>query len=32
VFAGIATADLDVALPWYERLLGRPPTMRPHDN
>ena len=31
VFAGIPTADLDVALPWYERLLGRPPTMRPHD-
>ncbi len=31
VFAGIPTADLAVALPWYERLLGRPPTMRPHD-
>jgi predicted enzyme related to lactoylglutathione lyase len=31
LFAGIPTSDLDVALPWYERLLGRPPTMRPHD-
>ena len=25
VFAGIAVADYDSALAWYERLLGRPP-------
>jgi predicted enzyme related to lactoylglutathione lyase len=31
LFAGIPTADLGVAVPWYERLLGRAPTMRPHD-
>jgi catechol 2,3-dioxygenase-like lactoylglutathione lyase family enzyme len=31
VFAGIPTGDLVTALAWYERLLGRPPTRRPHD-
>ena len=31
VFAGIPVADLASGLAWYERLLGRPPDMRPHD-
>jgi predicted enzyme related to lactoylglutathione lyase len=31
VFAGIATGDYAVALPWYERLFGRPPDMLPQD-
>ena len=31
LFAGIPVSDLGVALAWYDRLLGRPPTMRPHD-
>ena len=31
VFAGMPTADLDVALAWYERFLGRPPDRRPND-
>ena len=31
VFAGIATGNYAVALPWYERLFGRPPDMLPHD-
>ena len=30
VFGGLAVADLAPALNWYERLLGRPPGMRPH--
>ncbi|HET9847495.1 MAG TPA: VOC family protein [Candidatus Dormibacteraeota bacterium] len=30
VFGGLAVADLAPALSWYERLLGRPPDMRPH--
>jgi predicted enzyme related to lactoylglutathione lyase len=30
VFAGIPTAHFAAALPWYERLFGRPPTMLPH--
>jgi catechol 2,3-dioxygenase-like lactoylglutathione lyase family enzyme len=31
VFAGIPTSDFATALPWYERLLGMPPTSFPHD-
>jgi catechol 2,3-dioxygenase-like lactoylglutathione lyase family enzyme len=31
VFAGIAVADYPAARDWYERLLGRPPDMLPHD-
>jgi predicted enzyme related to lactoylglutathione lyase len=31
VFAGIPTADYALALPWYERLFGRPPDMLPQD-
>jgi catechol 2,3-dioxygenase-like lactoylglutathione lyase family enzyme len=31
LFAGVAVARLDAALEWYERLLGRPPDMRPHE-
>jgi catechol 2,3-dioxygenase-like lactoylglutathione lyase family enzyme len=31
VFAGIATADLESAVAWYERLFGRPPDNRPHE-
>ena len=31
VFAGIATGDYAAALPWYERLFGRPPDMLPQD-
>jgi catechol 2,3-dioxygenase-like lactoylglutathione lyase family enzyme len=30
LFAGVPVADLDRALAWYERLLGRPPDRRPH--
>ena len=29
--AGIAVADYAVALTWYERLLGSPPTFFPND-
>src|SRR5688572_7382176 len=31
VFAGIATANYAAALPWYERLFGRPPDLLPQD-
>jgi len=31
VLAGVAVADLDAALPWYERLLGRPADDIPMD-
>src|ERR1700682_5302455 len=31
VFAGIPTAHYASALPWYERLFGRPPDMLPKD-
>jgi predicted enzyme related to lactoylglutathione lyase len=30
VFAGIAVADLEPALAWYERFVGRPPDLVPH--
>ncbi|MGI3227245.1 VOC family protein [Streptomyces sp. GTA36] len=29
-FAGIPVNDYTAALPWYERLLGTPPTFFPH--
>ena len=29
VLAGIAVSDLDEAIPWYERILDRPPDARP---
>jgi predicted enzyme related to lactoylglutathione lyase len=31
VMAGIAVADFDAAVPWYERLLGRRADDRPMD-
>jgi predicted enzyme related to lactoylglutathione lyase len=31
LFAGIAVADLDAAIDWYERLLGGPPDMTPNE-
>jgi predicted enzyme related to lactoylglutathione lyase len=31
VFAGIPVSDLATALEWWERLLGRPPDMRPNE-
>ena len=31
LFAGIPVADFPVALDWYERLLGFPPTMFPDE-
>ena len=31
VFAGVAVADFDSSLAWYERLLGRPADERPMD-
>ena len=31
LFAGIAVADLDAAIEWYERLLGGPPDMTPNE-
>jgi catechol 2,3-dioxygenase-like lactoylglutathione lyase family enzyme len=30
LFAGLPVADIAAASAWYERLLGRPPDMRPH--
>ncbi|HEY1689559.1 MAG TPA: VOC family protein [Solirubrobacteraceae bacterium] len=30
LFASIPVAELDAALAWYERLLGRPPDLVPH--
>ena len=32
VFTGIAVAELDAALAWYERLIGRPPDLVPNDD
>ena len=29
---GVATRHLEPALPWYERLLGRPPDLVPNEN
>jgi glyoxylase I family protein len=31
VLAGVAVADVDAAVSWYERLLGRPPDSRPME-
>jgi catechol 2,3-dioxygenase-like lactoylglutathione lyase family enzyme len=31
LFSGIAVADFDAAIEWYERLLGAPPDMAPHE-
>ncbi|HTN22438.1 MAG TPA: VOC family protein [Solirubrobacteraceae bacterium] len=31
VFAGLAVADLEPALAWYERLFGRAPDLVPND-
>ena len=31
VFAGLPVTDHAAAEPWYERLFGEPPFMRPHD-
>jgi catechol 2,3-dioxygenase-like lactoylglutathione lyase family enzyme len=31
LFAGVPVADFGPAAEWYERLLGRPPDMRPHQ-
>jgi predicted enzyme related to lactoylglutathione lyase len=31
VFAGLAVTRLDAAIDWYERLLGKPPDMRPNE-
>jgi predicted enzyme related to lactoylglutathione lyase len=31
LFAGIPVSDLRVALEWYERLFGSPPSFRPND-
>jgi predicted enzyme related to lactoylglutathione lyase len=31
LFAGIAVADLDTAVDWYERLFGGPPDMTPNE-
>lgn len=31
LFAGARVADFDAALPWYERLLGGPPSFCPHE-
>jgi catechol 2,3-dioxygenase-like lactoylglutathione lyase family enzyme len=32
MFAGAAVGDYEVALAWYERLMGRPPDMIPHEH
>ena len=31
LFAGVAVSDLEEALDWYERFLGGPPDMAPHE-
>ncbi|MEX1157573.1 MAG: hypothetical protein WEC79_01430 [Thermomicrobiales bacterium] len=31
VFAGMPTANYAAALPWFERLFGRPPDLLPQD-
>lgn len=31
VLAGLAVADVDAAVPWYERLFGRPADARPME-
>jgi hypothetical protein len=31
LFAGIPVADRDAAVPWYERMLDRPPDLVPND-
>ena len=31
LFAGIPVNDFAAALPWYEKLFGRKPSMFPHD-
>jgi predicted enzyme related to lactoylglutathione lyase len=31
VFAGLSVSQLDAAIDWYERLLGRPPDILPND-
>src|SRR5262245_52402789 len=32
LFAGIPVAELEPALDWYERFLGRPPDMTPNES
>jgi len=32
LFAGIPVAELEPALDWYERFLGRPPDMAPNES
>jgi catechol 2,3-dioxygenase-like lactoylglutathione lyase family enzyme len=32
LFAGVPVRDRDAAFAWYERLLGAPPDLRPHDD
>ncbi|MCW2631729.1 MAG: hypothetical protein JWR88_691 [Pseudonocardia sp.] len=31
LFAGIPVSDFATAREWYERLIGRPPDLVPHD-
>ena len=31
LFAGLAVTRVDAGIQWYERLLGRPPDMRPNE-
>src|SRR5512132_1809222 len=31
LFAGVPVSDFDMAVAWYERLLGRPPDVLPHE-
>ena len=31
VFAGLAVTRLDAGIDWYQRLLGKPPDMRPNE-
>jgi catechol 2,3-dioxygenase-like lactoylglutathione lyase family enzyme len=31
LFAGIPVSDYDAAVAWYQRLLGRPPDVLPHE-
>src|SRR3954454_13400241 len=32
LFGGIPVSDFAASAQWYERLLGRPPDMRPHNH
>ena len=32
LFASVPVADLEAAVPWYEKIFGRPPDIQPNEN